>query len=301
MDRSKRQRRLRADDHHPVLNRRAATLVELLVALAIGSVILGAATASMLRQQRTHARIAGVSASDVQLRTATSILAGPLAFIDAGAGDLTAGEAEDSAFQFRATVATAVSCDRAAGAVTFLPEAPDAVPLGGIVSQPRAGDSLWFMGDSTWRGVRITAVTVVTAACPAPFSAIGPSLRLGVAVPLDTIPAGVPLKVTRPTRYAFYRSSDGTWQLGFREWSEASGSFSSPQPVAGPFLRQADSRRSRFRYFGRGGEELEGSGFERSVARVRVVAHTLSLMRERGQDSVRSDSVDVALAHAAGP
>jgi hypothetical protein len=280
-----------------MLNRRAATLVELLVSLTIAAIVFGAATASVLRQQRTHARIAGVSATEVQLRTATALLASQLAYLDAAAGDLALGEARDTAIQLRATVAIAITCATATGRVTFLPDMPGVVALGGVASQPREGDSLWFLGDSSWQGARITDVALATVACPAPFSVTGSALHLSISAP-DTIPAGTPIRVTRPIRYAFYRSGDGTWQLGLREWSEAAGAFSSPQPVAGPFLRNSDGRQSRFRYFGGAGEELADVGFERSVARIRLVAHARIVTREAAQDSVRSDSVDVALQHA---
>ncbi|CAN5365697.1 hypothetical protein BH09GEM1_BH09GEM1_26500 [soil metagenome] len=281
-----------------MLNRRAASLIELLVALTLGSIVLAAATSSVLRQQRTHERIASVAASDVQLRTATTLLASQLSFIDAAAGDPAAGEARDTALQLRATIAVALACDRGTSAVTLLPDTPGAVALSGFAAQPRAGDSLWYLTDSTWRGTRVEGAGVVTATCPAPFLATGPTVRLTLAALSDTIPAGAPLRVTRPTRYAFYRSGDGTWQLGFREWSDATGAFSAPQPVAGPLLRQSDSRRSRFRFFDAFGEELTGSDFEARIARVRIVTHALSAARERGQDSVRSDSVDVALQRA---
>lgn len=280
-----------------MLNRRAATLVELLVSLILTAIVLGAATSSVLRQQRIHARISGVVASDVQLRTATSLMVGQLAFIDASAGDLSSGEARDTALQLRATIAIAVACDSAAGRVTFLPDPPNAVALSGVASQPRVGDSLWFAGDSGWRGGRITSASPTTAACPSPFVVTGPAIRLTISGLPDTIPAGAPLRVTRLTRYAFYRSGDGTWQLGFREWSDATGSFSAPQPVAGPFLRNNTGRRSRFRYFAGTGEEL-AAGFEPFVSRVRVVTYALTAAREAGQDSVRSDSVDVALQRA---
>ena len=281
-----------------MLSRRAATLVELLVALALASIVLSAATSSLFRQQRTHERTASVAKSEVQLRTATSLLANQLSFLDAEAGDLASGEARDSAIQFRATVAVALACDRSVGAVTFLPEPSGAVPLGGVVSEPRPGDSLWFLGDGSWRGARIDAVAAVTARCPTPPASTGTLIRLTLNGG-DTVNALAPLRVTRQSRYSFYRSGDGTWQLGFREWNEGSGSFSAPQPVAGPFLRQADGRSSRFRYFAAEGAELAlDDGDTKRVARIRVITHAAALARERGQDSVRSDSLDVALQHA---
>ena len=281
-----------------MLNRRAASLIELLVSLTLGSIVLAAATSSVLRQQRTHDRIVSVAASDVQLRTATTVLANQLSFVDAAAGDLTLGQAQDTALQFRATVGVGLSCDRRTGAVLLLPDTAGEVSLGGFASQPRAGDSLWFLADSLWTGTRVDGVVAVSASCPTPFSVSGATLRLTLAALNDTIPAGAPLRITRSTRYAIYRSGDGTWQLGFREWSESTGSFASPQPVAGPLLRQSDGRSSRFRFFGETGAELTGSDFEARVTRIRIVTHALSIARERGQDSVRSDSVDVALQRA---
>lgn len=282
-----------------MLNRRATSLIELLVGLTLGSIVLAAATSSVLRQQRTHDRIVVVAASEIQLRTATAVLANQLSFVDAAAGDLTVGLAQDTALQFRATIGVGLACDLGTGAVTLLPNAPGDVPQGGWASQPRAGDSLWFLADTAWMGARIEAVSAVSVTCPAPFSSTGTTLRLSLGALTNAIPAGAPLRVTRPTRYSMYRSGDGTWQLGFREWSETTGSFSAPQPVAGPLVRQSDGRRSRFRFFNELGEELSGSDFEGKAARIRVITHSLAFSRERGQDSVRSDSVDIALQHAA--
>ena len=281
-----------------MLNRRAASLVELLVSITLGAIVLGAATSNLLRQQRTHARIAGVAASDGQLRAATGLLSSQLAQIDASAGDLSPGEARDTAMQLRATMAVAMACDSAVGRVAFLPDPTGAVALAGLASQPRVGDSLWFMGDTAWKGARITTVASAMVACPAPFLGKGNSFLLSISGLTDTIPAGAPLRVTRPTRYAFYRSGDGSWQLGFREWSDGSGAFSAPQPVAGPFLRNSDGRRSRFRYFDSMGEELAGAGFERSVSRIRILTYAMNTAHAAGQDSVRVDSVDVALQRA---
>ena len=281
-----------------MLNRQGASLIELLVAVTLASIVLAVATSSVLRQQRTHDRIASIAASEVQLRTATTVLANQLSFVDAAAGDLTLGQARDTVLQFRATVGVGLACDRGTADLTLLPDTTGGVSLGGFASQPRAGDSLWFLADSTWTGTRVEAVVPASASCPAPFPVTGKTLRLTLGELNDTIQAGSPLRVTRSTRYAIYRSGDGTWQLGFREWSESTGSFSSPQPVAGPLLRQTDGRLSRFRFFGDTGDELAGSDFEARVTRIRIIIHALSRARERGQDSVRSDSVDVALQHA---
>lgn len=289
-----------------MLSRRAATLVELLVALTLAGVVLGSATTSVLRQQRAHARIAAVSGSDTQLRAATSVLAGQLALLDPAAGDLVSGEADDTALQFRSPIAASLACDRSIGSVTFLPNPEGTVTFGGAASLPRSGDSLWWLGDSAWSGARISGVVTIAAACSVPIVSAGDALRLTLTGSGDTIPAGAALRITRQTRYGVYRASVGaaSWQLGFREWNESAGSFSAPQPIAGPLLRRSGDRRSGFRYFDELGQELapaNGAMDATRVARIRITTQSLVAVREWGQDSVRSDSVDVALHRARGP
>ena len=287
-----------------MLSRRAATLVELLVALTLASIVLGAAATSMRGQQRTHGRIAAVSGSDRQLRSGASVLAAQLALLDPVAGDLSAGEATDTAIQFRAPIAASLACDRSVGSATFVPDAAGPVAFGGAASLPRTGDSLWWLGDSAWTGGRINAVATIAAVCSVPVPAVGDALHVALSGSNDTIPAGAPLRITRQTRYGLYRAGDGTLQLGFREWSESAHSFSSPQPVAGPLLPAASGRRSGFRYFDDAGQELPGGAIPldpRQVARIRIALHSRVAVHEAGQDSIRCDSVDVALHRAAGP
>ena len=293
-----------ARERHHVLSRRASTLVELLVAFTLAGVVLGSATASVLRQQRVNARILAVSGSDAQLHAATSVLAVQLALLDPAAGDLSPGQADDTVLQFRSPVATSIACERSIGSVTFLPDPAGAVTLGGTASLPRTGDSLWWLGDSAWSAARIGGVITVAATCSAPISATGAALRLTLNGSGDTIPAGAALRITRQTRYGVYRASDGSWQLGYREWNEAIGAFSAPQPIAGPLVLRSGGRRSGFRYFDDLGQELapaNGAVDAARVARIRITTHSLARVRERGQDSIRSDSVDVALHHARDP
>ena len=285
-----------------MLKRPAATLVELLVAFALAGVVLGAATSSMLQQQRTHERIRTVSGTDAQRRAATVVLAGQLSLLDPAAGDLAPGQADDTVIQIRAAVDASLACSRSNGSVTLLPDSAGAASFVGSASQPRSGDSLWWLGDSTWSGTRIGSVVQEAAICTFPVSAVGSALRLTLEGSADSIPVGAALRVTRQTRYGLYRSSDGSWQLGFREWNQAASSFSAPQPVAGPFLLRVGARRSGFRYFDDAGRELAtASGVDVTrVARIRLTLQSLVVARE-GSDSVRADSVDVALHHAPEP
>lgn len=50
------------------------------------------------------------------------------------------------------------------------------------------------------------------------------------------IAVGRPLRVTRAIRLSLYRSGDGTWNVGERDWNPSTQRFNSIQPLAGPFL-----------------------------------------------------------------
>lgn len=286
-----------------MLNRRGLSLVELLVAASLAAVVFGAATTSLLRQQRSHARILAVTDGDAQSRAALLVAGAQLAMLDPRAGDLAAGEAEDSAIQFRALVASSFACATETGAATLLPDQGDTVPLGGSASAPRPGDTLWWLPDSSWRAAPVSSASTVTTSCVAPVASSGAAQRLALGS-TDTIPAGTPLRVTRPARFGVYRASDGTWQLGYREWNDPTHRFAAPQPVVGPLVPRTGRRPSGFRYFDSAGVELRASGAPidvRLVARIRLTASTLVHTADQVQDSVRSDSVDVTLRRAPPP
>jgi len=284
-----------------VLTKRGVTLVELMVALVLAAIVLGAATSSSLRQQRTHATIIAATDADAQIRAVTMVLAGQFEQLDPATGDLVQGEAEDTAIQVRAPIAHSIACRREIGGATLMPYAAGSVALGGIVAPPKIGDTLWWRPDSVWRSSRIVGANSISATCANGLGA-GPSHQVILTAP-DTIDVGTPLRVTRQTRYSIYRASDGTYQLGVREWNDSSHRFPAPQPVAGPLLPRSGGRRTGFRYFDAAGAELLRAGGPidvTTVARIRISVQSVVAVRAAGQDSVRVDSVDVALHHAVG-
>ena len=290
--------------HQPNRRRRGVTLVETLVALTLASIVLGSATSVLLRQHRTAAALGSAVATDAQLRGALGALAAELAVLSAMAGDLEAGEARDTALQLRSLVTRGLACNDGAG-VTIVAADVDEPPGARDVAIPRVGDTLWWYGgDSTgrWRSSRIASSDSVTAPCPLTSAPSQPARRLGIGG-VDTVPSGAPLRITRPARYAFYRSGDGSWQLGMREWIDATARFAAPQPVAGPFIMRAGASRTGFRYFDDAGDELPigpaGVDVTR-IARVRLTVLVLSGVRALVSDTIARDSVDIALPRARG-
>ena len=291
----------------PRRRRQGTTLTELLVAITLGVIVLGTASASVLRQQRTGRRVAGIVGGAAQGRAASLLLPAELGELAPAAGDLVAGEARDTALQLRASIATGVACDTTVGHALLALSDDDLEP-GGVASPPRAGDSLWWYGDATtgWRARRITDSRITPARCSARVSGGGQESALRLSLTdRDSIPAGALLRVTRPIAYVIYRSGDGSWQLGVREWSDATQRLAPPQPIAGPFARRLRSGvRTGFRYFDAEDSELEagvGGVDVGRVARIRITTVALVRSAIAGDDSLHVDSADVALQRVRGP
>jgi hypothetical protein len=116
----------------------------------------------------------------------------------------------------------------------------------------------------------------------------------------EVVPALAPLRITRQTRVALYRASDGTWQLGYREWNDAAASFAAPQPVAGPFARSAaDGAFTGFRYFDATDIELHPDIDTSARSRIARIRFTALLVPSQGPLGIvrppQRDSADVML------
>ena len=284
-----------------MLKRAGTSLVELLVALALGGIVLTVAASSMLRQQRGARWVEGLAGAELQLRPVMRFLAEELSDLDASAGDIAAGQATDSSLQLRAVVAASLTCD-SASAVMLLPETSPTPAMGSSARTPAVGDSLWLYRGAAygWKARAVIGVARVTAACAVPTSAPGATFRLLLDAPADA-PAGTPMRVTRWERWVVYRASDGRWYAGIRDFSPSASRFLAAQPIAGPFLRAArGGARTGFRYFDAAGNALVPDGTnERSIARVRVT--TVSVVRSTSGDSLRQDSADAVLSRPGVP
>jgi len=279
-----------------VLRRAGSSLVELLVALGLASVLLAAATGSMLRQQRSARWVGAFGAAESQAGHVLRLLPDELGLLDAAAGDVVAGQASDTTLELRAIVASAVACDSATNSVTLAPDAAAMPPLGGVARAIAAGDSLWFLDSLGWRARAVVAASRTTIGCTRPFAPSAVTTRLVLDASMDA-GGGTPLRITRHERWLFYRASDGRWYLGFRDWNAAGARFNATQPVAGPFIKSLRSgERTGFRFYDAAGSTIVPVGTnEGRIARVRVI--TLTAVPAYGvADTIRRDSTDAVLA-----
>lgn len=285
-----------------VLRRSGATLVELVVAMTLALVLLGAASATLGRQPRDAAAATRRSGAESQLRAALELIPSALQGLKPAAGDLVAGEARDTALQVRAVVAHGVACDSTAGQVILSAADSGAERETAVTTSVHVGDTLWWWPATgvAWTARRVTSVVSSTGVCAREGPASRPLLRLGFPAP-DTVPRAAPIRLTRQTRFSFYHAGDGSWQLGIAEWSEVLHGFAPPQPVAGPFLLAGPAGgRSGFRYFDAAGTELPAGpqgALASAIARLRV-----TLIAPAGAPAtpalVLRDSADVSFGHA---
>jgi prepilin-type N-terminal cleavage/methylation domain-containing protein len=225
--------------------RRGLTLVELVAAMVVAGVVLAIVTNIALRQQRTFVALINDAALAGQLRDAASMLPMDIRGAAVVAGDLH--EASDTSIEVRETIASAVVCDTLAATIVLAPPGPAATTFAASIAAIQTGDTAWLLspGDSIpgWRWHRVTTVGSTRAGqCAAggpqlsgsTLTAARTTVSLDSAPPLVTL-IGAPLRVTRPIRFSLYRSADGNWYLGARDWNSASVRFNTTQPIAGPF------------------------------------------------------------------
>lgn len=212
------------------------TLLELLVALGLLAILLGAVLGALARDARSHLALAARAEARAQLQAGAFALARDLRSLSPRAGDLPPTLAHDTAVQIRALQMTATVCDTAGTLAIRQDARADGAPPA-PTRLPGAGDSAWMLvEDSTprWQGARVIAALRAPAACASAPPGGGTPLLLGVDAPPDWRPAvGTHLRITRRARWSIYAGADG-WQLGHREWNASLGRFDAVQPVVGP-------------------------------------------------------------------
>ena len=278
------------------LTRPGFSLVEIIVALAIGGLVAAAATGVLRRQQRFFARAATLVEQRVSLRDATAILPGELRALAPASGDIVAFS--DSSLEIRATIGTAIACDTIAGgtAIVLAPGDLTAGALTAYATAPQTGDvALVFddggsdiAADDRWVVIDVASAVSDSERCgPSPFvsdehvpgtpgRAPGFLVRFAGDVRLPaTVRPGAFVRIVRRVRYRFYRGSTSDWFLGYAEW--AGSGYGVVQPVSGPFAPyRARGGGVSLRYFDRDGSEITPGTESSRVARIEVAARGIA-------------------------
>lgn len=212
------------------------TLVELIIALVMAGIVMGAVYQLLAKNQRFYRAQSQITQVQQSVRTVAQLLPGDLRELSASEGDIT--EMGDSAIVIRAMRGFAIICaepDVATGLIivrnsqAFGYRAADPTRDSMLVfwegDSTRASDDRWLLGGLR-QVISNTNCADGTAGTTLQFQ--GPEVAN-----LDTVRVGHPLRVFETVKYEYYKDSDG-WYLGIQ--SMVNGAWTDISPVAGPLM-----------------------------------------------------------------
>jgi type II secretory pathway pseudopilin PulG len=230
--------------------RKGFSLVELLVILALSSIVMGGLTSVLVRQQRFYRGTADLIETRSQIRQAAGIIPSDLRSVSTIGGDIL--EISDTSMIFWASIGQAVACQAIPGSSTL--HIPPLVlsnnnTLASFTMTPEAGDTVFIYhdglteaaGDDKWVAYGITgasssSVVQCLTLVGGPDASI-PRYSFTLEKPLEpNLKVGTPVRFVRRTRYSQFKAADGAWYLGYCSPDCVGGT---PQPIAGPFLPAA--------------------------------------------------------------
>ena len=290
--------------------RPGVTLVELVVALTLFSIVATIMLTMLRGQQRFHAASLEIIDTKRATQQATGLLYGELR----GASSVDLYAISDSSIAFRTTIGAAHLCglDSTRASLTVpSTRSTGGAPLSTFRALPRAGDSLLVFDsgeapepdDDRWHA-HVLVADPAGGVCPTRPHGLASNgieasgIAFQVAPPLaGSIVIGVPLRFFRPASYSLYRGTGAAWMLGYSTC--AAGTCTARQPVSGPYLPFVSGGEGgvAFSYFDGQGAP---TGDRSRVARVDVIARartasTLHVGHVRGQRYQDSLALTIAL------
>ena len=230
----------------PRRSRRGFSLVELIVILALSTVVIGGLTSVLVRQQRFYRGTADLIETRSQIRQAAGIIPSDLRGVSTIGGDILA--ITDTSMVFWATIGQAVTCVGVPGSYSIsIPPLTLANnnTLASFTMTPAAGDTVWVYengateaaSDDHWEAYGITGPpTISNLPCATLVNGVDLATdrySFPLAKPLNAdVETGNPVRFVRRTRYSLYQATDGGWYLGYC----SPACVGAPQPIAGPFL-----------------------------------------------------------------
>jgi prepilin-type N-terminal cleavage/methylation domain-containing protein len=305
--------RCRAKQRHARLG---FTLIELAIVLGILGVVGSAIGLTLLRQQRFYRGTEELVGAREGVRDAIEILSTDIRGMSIAD---TARLLADSAVEMFASVGSSVVC-QIAGLEIGLPAGKSSRgnTLTALLTQPDTGDLALFLRDSSdggsfWERHRIAAFSARSRATTCPpssgFAAAGDvdatETAFGVVLSTalsDHVHRGAPVRFIRRGRYSLYRSSDGSWYLGYRRCNALGPSVCGAiQPLSGPYRAYSTNPRSTgllFEFFDRSGVRLPPGSSLLALARVDITARSESRQKlvVEGRSWMPADSATVSVA-----
>ncbi len=276
-----------------VVDRKAFTVVELMVAF----LIFGVATTAIVNAFVLHQRTVGAQAMRIglqqNLRAGMAVLPAELRALDAREGDILKMSA--TSITIRALRQLAILCQAPVlGGASVTLTVRQTPFYGTLFDNTKDGVHVFYEGDEStrtddaWVSGKLTSAPV-TAKCSdgKPAYAVSASLTFG-ALPAVTgqIASGAPVWGHRQTTYGAIQDADGRWYLGMKDSSAAM------TPLVGPL---AGSNGLTFTYYDGNGVVTTDSS---KVARIgiAILGQTATLVRQaNATPAYVVDSLSVAM------
>lgn len=251
--------------------RRGFTLVELLCALVLLSIVGTTITRLLVGQQRFYASLDERLGMRAQLRDGADLVSAALRFAAVQGAPITL--ATDTAIELSTTIGAATVCAATGGRIDLTPEAPlTGGALTSFAVTPDSADEVlvYDTGSASspprWLRARILSIATRPASAACGTSPLINAVDVATAAvpeltvsPSIIIAPGAPVRIVRRARFDLYRGGDGLRYLGYRRCGLG---CTTVQPISGPFSAPLHTAGAlTFRYFG-----VEGAALPTPVA-----------------------------------
>ncbi|HSJ64331.1 MAG TPA: prepilin-type N-terminal cleavage/methylation domain-containing protein [Gemmatimonadaceae bacterium] len=226
------------------------TLIEVMVALVLLGLVVGALLTVVMHQQRFYDSASEVMEVRDNLRRTGDLLPSELRALAPRYGDIYA--MSDSAIDFRSATGSSTICEFSNNRTMIIVPPTQLQTDAGLTSwlvRPVMSDSMFIFdsrdaGIDTMIGRGISAAPAAgSCAITSGFTSTSAEVNASVTFLLDSalppsVPAGAPVRFFRRARYSLYRNpNDEFWYLGYRDFVPGRNpQWSAIQPVAGPLL-----------------------------------------------------------------
>jgi Tfp pilus assembly protein PilE len=212
------------------------TLVELLVAIVLVTILAAIGGVVTQRVLTVHARTAATDSRRSALADALATLVRHAASVQPGHGDLRV--ARDTSLEFVHDIGMTTVC-RVRGDTLVVTNAADTVPWSATLPRAITTDDelrVWHDADARWVRRSVLAVAPVSGACGDSSLAWPGSGTQQLVLDSSTagVRPGVVVRVRQRERWSLVRGGDGNWSLSMATWDATRHRFAVPQPLLSP-------------------------------------------------------------------
>jgi len=233
------------------------TLIELVIAMVLMSLVGGAIVKLLLQQQRFYNSTNDLIQTRQQIRQAAAML--PSDFKGIASADSDIYVMTDSSLEFRSVFGSSIACsvDGGGGWVSTVPRVlAKGSAMTSWAGVPSLGDSIAVYDEGTitaqsddrWSRAQITAVPQlktgnVNDGCPtasglaqlADLTPSNPSYKLTISPKVVNVTVGASIRFFRRVHYRIYRDTDNQWYLGYYDCKTGRVPVcNATQAIAGP-------------------------------------------------------------------